>query len=49
MPNSIFIPYTAAQMQILCATIDESAIFRCAYSGLIYNHHPKHPLLSFQG
>ena len=37
----------AAQMQILCATIDEWAILRCAYFGLIDNHYPKHPLLHF--
>ena len=43
MSDSIIIPYTAAQMQILCATIDEWAILRCSYSGLIDNH----PLLHF--
>ena len=47
MPDSIIVPYTVAQMQILCATIDEWAILRCSYSGLIDNHYPKHPLLHF--
>jgi hypothetical protein len=47
MPDSIIVPYTAAQMQMLCATIDEWAILRCSYSGLIDNHYPKHPLLYF--
>ena len=46
MPDSIIVPYTVAQMQ-LCAIIDEWAILRCAYSGLINNHYPKHPLLNF--
>jgi hypothetical protein len=47
MPDSIIVSYTATQMQILCATIDEWAILRCAYSGLINSHYPKHPLLHF--
>ena len=47
MPDSIIVPYTVAQMQILCATIDEWAILRCSYSGLINSHYPKHPLLHF--
>ena len=47
MPDSIIVPYTVAQMQILCATIDEWAILRCSFSGLIDNHYPKHPLLHF--
>ena len=47
MPDSIIVPYTAAQMQMLCVTIDEWAILRCNYSVLIDNHYPKHPLLHF--
>jgi hypothetical protein len=47
MPDSIIVPYTAAQTQIFCATIDEWVILRCSYSGLIDNHYPKHPLLHF--
>jgi hypothetical protein len=47
MPDSIIIPYTTAQVQILYATIDEWAILRSSYSGLIDNHYHKHPLLHF--
>ena len=47
MPDSLIIPYTATQIQILCATIDKWTILRCTYSGLIDNHYPKHPLLHF--
>ena len=47
MPDSIIIPYIAAQMQILCATIDKWTSLRYSYSGSINNHYPKHPLLHF--
>ena len=46
-PASLIIPYTAFQVQILCGAIDDWAILRCSFHGIIDNHYPKHPLLFF--
>lgn len=46
-PTKLVVPYTAAQVQVLCATVDDWAILKCSFDGLIDNHYPKHPLLQF--
>ena len=46
-PESIIVPYTVYQVNVLCATLDVWAILRCTFSGHIDNHYPKHPLLQF--
>lgn len=46
-PKRLIVPYTAAQVQVLSATIDDWAILRCSFDGLIDNHYPKNPLLQF--
>ncbi|XP_012891485.1 PREDICTED: endogenous retrovirus group K member 8 Pol protein-like [Dipodomys ordii] len=46
-PQSIIVPYSAYQVQILCATIDNWSILRCMFPGDIDNHLPKDPLLRF--
>lgn len=46
-PATLIVPYTAQQIKILCATIDDWAILICSFTGVIDNHFPKHPVLSF--
>lgn len=46
-PKRLIVPYTVAQVQVLSATIDDWAILRCSFDGLIDNHYPKNPLLQF--
>ena len=45
--TSLIISYTASQVQILCRTINDWVILHCCFDGLIDNHYPRHPLLSF--
>lgn len=45
LPNMLAIPYDANQVKVLCATIDDWAIFRCSFPGHIDCHYLKHPLL----
>ena len=47
IPASLIVAYTASRVQVLCGTIDDWAILRCCFDGLIDNHYPRHPLLSF--
>lgn len=47
LPNMLAIPYDANQVKVLCATIDDWAIFRCSFPGHIDCHYLKHPLLTF--
>lgn len=46
-PETIVTPYTAAQVLVLCTTIDDWAILRCSFPGKLDNHYPKHPLMTF--
>lgn len=46
-PKKIIIPYTTAQVETLCALIDDWAILRCSFDGEFDNHYPKDPLLQF--
>lgn len=46
-PSSLIIPYTKAQLNVLCATLDNWAILCCSFQGDIDNHYPSHPLLHF--
>ena len=46
-PNSLIVPYTAAQVQILAATSNDWAILVTSFAGQIDNHYPKHPILQF--
>ncbi|KAL6030370.1 hypothetical protein STEG23_034375, partial [Scotinomys teguina] len=43
----LVVPYNAEQVSILCATIDEWAVLRCAFPGKIDNHYPASPLMTF--
>ena len=47
LPKKIIIPYTTAQIETLCALIDDWAILRCSFDGEFDNHYPKDPLLQF--
>lgn len=46
-PQKLIVPYTAHQVEVLCATLNEWAILRCTFTGILDNHLPKHPLLQF--
>ena len=46
-PAVIITPYTAEQIKILDATIDDWAILQCSFAGKWDDHYPKHPLMSF--
>lgn len=46
-PSALIVPYTAHQITVLTATIDEWAILLCSFQGTIDNHLPKDPLLQF--
>lgn len=46
-PDKLIIPYTKDQVEVLAATVDDWAVLLCSFSNIIYNHFPKHPLLSF--
>ena len=46
-PNSLIVPYTAAQVQILAATSNDWAILVTSFAGQIDNHYPKHRILQF--
>ncbi|KAL6092007.1 hypothetical protein STEG23_001332 [Scotinomys teguina] len=47
MSSTLVVPYTSCQIQVLCATVDDWAIVRCNFSGIIDNHFPKHPVVGF--
>ena len=47
MPDKLIIPYTKGQVETLAATVNEWAVLVCAFSNLIDNHYPRHPLLNF--
>lgn len=46
-PDSLIVPYTAAQVQTLAATSSDWAVLVTSFSGQIDNHFPKHPILQF--
>ena len=46
-PSTIIIPYTPAQINVLCAALDDWAILRCTFQGTFDNHYPQHPLMTF--
>lgn len=46
-PNSLIVPYTAAQVQTLAATSNDWAILVTSFLGRVDNHYPKHPILQF--
>lgn len=46
-PNTLVVPYTRTQVEILAGTTDEWAILLCTFHGVIDNHYPKDDLLSF--
>lgn len=46
-PERLIIPYTKNQVETLAATTDDWAVLVCAFSGIIDNYYPKHPILHF--
>uniref|UniRef100_A0A5F9DK32 Uncharacterized protein n=1 Tax=Oryctolagus cuniculus TaxID=9986 RepID=A0A5F9DK32_RABIT len=47
LPCEVIVPYDAKQVNVLCALLDDWAVFRCGFPGFIDNHLPKSPLLQF--
>ena len=46
-PSILVTPYDSHQQKVLVATVDEWAILFCSFNGIIDNHYPKHPLVTF--
>lgn len=46
-PDVLIRPYSAVQIKVLVASLDEWTILKCSFNGDIDNHYPKHPILIF--